>query len=1142
MTSPSPKTPFDSLQSLLTIRKHESSPSPNNINRFSQSGLQLSSQNSIFEQNRHSDPYILNDMNKILTKIQVSQLISQITKLDSDRKKNGPRQLKSSVSKNNLFDINEKKLKQQQKKSIAQISDKKGQGDLNSNRSHKQSNQAKVKIQLNQIDKQKSSNNLLQQKLNLNIDVQKFSRRESVKVYKYQDMGKGILKKPPTKIKKKGQNSDEEDDESQDSWETIENQNQQQKKNKTNQLDKIPAYKEDERAIVIHHGNKIIHHSILKDFAEDLNIDVLVNRVTANQVVIESQETQPQQFKNEQEIEKFLSKHSKSYKSIFSLQLLAVGGESMVCKIETKELEELVVKIPMLSSKLHQGNRESENLNYFQNSLYEHQMMKARGHSNFIPSIKEEVIEYNRQKGIIVRYVVIIERAQNDLHKLFRIWRSSEESFNKREFYSTEKLAFYCFQAMKLVNYLHSRNIYHGDIKPSNFLIFRNQLCKMGDFGISMKIKHSFIEKKDQPNYYKAKGLSEKYALQYIIDDNFVNKQQLYQNDRFALFMTFCLNYESMKRQNPNNYSQLMEEIIKDLDINNKEIKTLNEIVIKYTRYFAQNNEFALKLCNQFKSENKLSAIREVLLNTNYKFVIEGLINLAQQQRFQESLFWSKKKSTLTINKQELVLDSGEQYDPLDYQENEFAEFSIQKQDYNRQNSQLFTKFSNIQSWDYDEDKQNLRIEDPVWKQMAILLLYSCDERADHQLKSQIKKRSQESFKVGNIRLDVALEFLQSKKEDSFYDKNYSDEDLRFFYDYIKANNPKPKLILHLETIFSNLKKYDILVEINAIQTQMLLQTQKYELAEAKAKNCIQLSQNFSKREDLELDCLLTIAFCKAIKNKMQMSQRMIDQSYNMIISKFGNQSKQYLQLLQIKSLIAQSQGNLQNALQLEEERLVLSRNLYGDPANETISCYLSTGYLHMKLGNQDKCIDYIEKYAKFQDLKLAYYIHLIEAFYYFQNHQKLRDLINQIQQNGYTNDLVYLKFLSCNFNLKQYKLVRYDQEKKNKVMNALIDSKDRGQYIIESTKYKSLFLGALNFCKKYQIKFQDSEINILQTNQVIEKVQNDILIDKKEKVKALEQIMEKWTKIVENKIKSPVVRRRSTLRRVSLLRQQFQQ
>ena len=35
--------------------------------------------------------------------------------------------------------------------------------------------------------------------------------------------------------------------------------------------------------------------------------------------------------------------------------------------------------------------------------------------------------------------------------------------------------------------YLHSQNIYYGDMKPENVLIFKDYKVKIGDFGVSMK-------------------------------------------------------------------------------------------------------------------------------------------------------------------------------------------------------------------------------------------------------------------------------------------------------------------------------------------------------------------------------------------------------------------------------------------------------------------------------------------------------------------------------------------------------------------------------------------------------------------------------------------------------------------------------
>ena len=42
---------------------------------------------------------------------------------------------------------------------------------------------------------------------------------------------------------------------------------------------------------------------------------------------------------------------------------------------------------------------------------------------------------------------------------------------------------------MKALDYLHSKNVYYGDMKPENVLIFKNYQVKLGDFGVSIKLQ-----------------------------------------------------------------------------------------------------------------------------------------------------------------------------------------------------------------------------------------------------------------------------------------------------------------------------------------------------------------------------------------------------------------------------------------------------------------------------------------------------------------------------------------------------------------------------------------------------------------------------------------------------------------------------
>jgi hypothetical protein len=65
--------------------------------------------------------------------------------------------------------------------------------------------------------------------------------------------------------------------------------------------------------------------------------------------------------------------------------------------------------------------------------------------SNLLVEIKEELIEFNPDLGIITSYSVVLSQARNSLAELFIIWGSKEVSHQKREFFSPEKLSYYFY-------------------------------------------------------------------------------------------------------------------------------------------------------------------------------------------------------------------------------------------------------------------------------------------------------------------------------------------------------------------------------------------------------------------------------------------------------------------------------------------------------------------------------------------------------------------------------------------------------------------------------------------------------------------------------------------------------------------------
>ena len=62
---------------------------------------------------------------------------------------------------------------------------------------------------------------------------------------------------------------------------------------------------------------------------------------------------------------------------------------------------------------------------------------------------------------------------------------------------------------MEAMSYLHSQNIYYGDMKPENILVFKDYKIKIGDFGCSIKFPKN---SKDDTTFYLS-GLTKFYSL-----------------------------------------------------------------------------------------------------------------------------------------------------------------------------------------------------------------------------------------------------------------------------------------------------------------------------------------------------------------------------------------------------------------------------------------------------------------------------------------------------------------------------------------------------------------------------------------------------------------------------------------------------
>ncbi len=155
---------------------------------------------------------------------------------------------------------------------------------------------------------------------------------------------------------------------------------------------------------------------------------------------------------------------------------------------------------------------------------------------------------------------------------------------------------------MQALEFLHSHNIYYGDIKEANIQIFRDFSIKLGGFGGSIKLKKS-PDSDGTPDSYDLKGYTPGYTTPLIEssfkDNTKVERKDLLTNDFYALYKTFHNVYQQFKTliHNKSYFCQLLG----DIEDNND----LTTLVKKYEQLLQNDDAFIY--------EEKVFAIPNIL-------------------------------------------------------------------------------------------------------------------------------------------------------------------------------------------------------------------------------------------------------------------------------------------------------------------------------------------------------------------------------------------------------------------------------------------------------------------------------------------------------------------------------------------------
>ena len=90
------------------------------------------------------------------------------------------------------------------------------------------------------------------------------------------------------------------------------------------------------------------------------------------------------------------------------------------------------------------------------------------------------------------------------------MWKTKALRDYQYDYYSDEKLEYMFLKTLQAMNYIHKSNMYYGDMKPANILVFNDYKLKLGDFGTVMKMTD------DPAKDYYVTGYTEKYSLPKI--------------------------------------------------------------------------------------------------------------------------------------------------------------------------------------------------------------------------------------------------------------------------------------------------------------------------------------------------------------------------------------------------------------------------------------------------------------------------------------------------------------------------------------------------------------------------------------------------------------------------------------------------
>ncbi|EMS13440.1 interferon-induced, double-stranded RNA-activated protein kinase [Entamoeba histolytica HM-3:IMSS] len=231
-------------------------------------------------------------------------------------------------------------------------------------------------------------------------------------------------------------------------------------------------------------------------------------------------------------------------------------------------------------------------------------------------SIDKTNLQLNETSNERVK-VVVIQMEYCSGSNLSRIIESQELHYSKKN--ANEKINFYFKQIITGIQYIHSKNIIHGDLKPAN--IFRDgDILKIGDFGYATMAKN-----RNKCKFVGTPG----YTAPEVSSGDYDTSIDIYSLGIILLEM--CMSCVTRSE------FILGIELIKKRQINetvSKYFPQLSQLILNMTEFDPKKrpdaNQILEKISGMEETQRKLEYIKPLLQNHNSIF--QSIVNKATSQ------------------------------------------------------------------------------------------------------------------------------------------------------------------------------------------------------------------------------------------------------------------------------------------------------------------------------------------------------------------------------------------------------------------------------------------------------------------------------------------------------------------------------